>query len=161
MGLKQSSTIKYLQEAIMCFLVSWTTLLAEESFLFKFGRMVGIDLHGLAGGTQSSGRKSITTRHAVFTLIWKPVQGLLSPVWSNAASNPRSRTYRRNLWWVMEGALFKPVSLTVRGEKAANCAQMMTRVSILCKRIIILSYIYLFYLHYFLRHLVFSSLFKI
>lgn len=60
MGLKRSSIIKYLQEAIMCFLTSWK-LLAGESLLLEFGSMVGIDLHRPAGGTQSSGRKSITT----------------------------------------------------------------------------------------------------
>lgn len=52
MGFKHSSIIKYLQEAIMCFLMSWK-LLAGESLLFEFGSIVGIDLHRLARGTQS------------------------------------------------------------------------------------------------------------
>lgn len=119
MGFKHSSIIKYLQEAIMCFLMSWK-LLAGESLLFEFGSIVGIDLHRLARGTQSAGRKSIITRCTVLTFTWKPVHRLQSLVWSNPASNPRSVTCRRNLWWMMAGVLFQPLSLSVKGEKTSQ-----------------------------------------
>lgn len=104
----------------MCFLMSWKVL-AGESLLFEFGSTVGIDRHRLARGTQSAGRKSIITRWTALTLTWKPVRKLQSLVWSNPVSNPRSSTCRRNLWWMMGGVLFQPLSLTVKGEKTANC----------------------------------------